>query len=437
MRHTTGLFAAAMAAMLLSGAATQAADTHLVVGDVAAGHVYVYSVPKYELLANFENIVVGSHSGVIALPDGRVLMPDERNKQLAVIKLDDSKAPQIVARVPMPIPLADIQGWGAVSPDLGHYFSVSLGDSEIELLTIVDLTTYTPKQLKVNTGDPAGELHVAVGGDPAVVILHMGTETATYPLSTLLASGTAQSDLINGKVLPSSKIPVGQGGHSDSFSTQLGIWTGTTLRGMEVARLTGGRLVDAGVISWNVDGLNGGRNARERMTADGRHVFGPLNAPAPSPAEWASVQVDLHWANLADRTGRRISLATGVVGRGGVSEKLAVYPNVSPNGDFAILLDVNPRSETFRDVVARVPLDRLSDGPVVGSSTAGRQARHAAITPDGALAFVTHGGDGLISVIDTATKRVVDRIKTPTPLRGGGYIIAPTLGAPVLELQSR
>ena len=106
-----------------------------------------------------------------------------------------------------------------------------------------------------------------------------------------------------------------------------------------------------------------------------------------------------------------VPLATGVVGRGGVSETLAVYPNIAPDGDFAILVDADPDSATFRDVIARIALDRLTDGPVVGSPTAGRQSRHAAITPDGGLAFVTHGGDGLISVIDT--KEYVGTSATP------------------------
>ena len=170
--------------------------------------------------------------------------------------------------------------------------------------------------------------------------------------------------------------------------------------------------------------------------ADGAHEFGPLAAPA-APADWTDLEVDLHWVDLAERSVARVPLAPGVVGRGGVSARLAVYANVHPDGDFANLVDVDPASPTFREVVARIPLEKLTDGPVAGLPTAGRQARHSAITADGARAFVSHGGDGFISVIDTAAGAVVARIETPTALRGGGYLIAPTLGAPLLELSGR
>jgi YVTN family beta-propeller protein len=48
--------------------------------------------------------------------------------------------------------------------------------------------------------------------------------------------------------------------------------------------------------------------------------------------------------------------------------------------------------------------------------------RLAAVTPDGATGFVTHGGDGVISVIDTATGELVDTIEVPTPIEGGGCL---------------
>ena len=54
----------------------------------------------------------------------------------------------------------------------------------------------------------------------------------------------------------------------------------------------------------------------------------------------------------------------------------------------------------------------------------GQQLRLPALTPDGQWGFVTHGGDGLISVINTAQAEVVQELEVPTPLGGGGYLTA-------------
>ncbi len=141
--------------------------------------------------------------------------------------------------------------------------------------------------------------------------------------------------------------------------------------------------------------------------------------------------MDLHWVDLAAETVKRTPLARGAVGRGGVSPTLAVYASIYPDGDHANLVDVDPASPGFRGVVARIPLQKLANGPVAGQPTAGKEWRYSAVAPDGRLAFVTHGGEGKISVIDARAKAVVRVLETPTPLRGGGYIVgvAPSGGS--------
>jgi hypothetical protein len=410
--------------------------SHLLVGDTAADRLYVYSVPEFDLLADLAGIRVGAHSGIIALPDGRALIPDEAAKQLVVLRLSEEAAPAIVARVPMPIFLENIQVWSAVDPTLEHYFSISNDeDSTVGVLTIVDLETYQPRQIKIDGGGE-GEMHVVAGGDPAMVFLHLADRVDVYPLAALLGAEVHQASILAGEIAPVATFPVGEGGHSNSFSIAAGKWTGSTLRGLEIATLDASGVSGAATVPWEADGLSGGRNARERLTPDGAFEFGPLNASLP-PEQWADVKVDLHWVDLEDETVTRMPLAGGVVGRGGVSQSYAVYANVHPDGDFANLVDVDSDSPTFQEVVARIPLDRLADGPVAGTPTAGTQARHSGITPDGAFAFVTHGGEGKISVIDTASQSVVETIVTPTSLSGGGYVIGTTLGAPLFELAGR
>jgi hypothetical protein len=180
----------------------------------------------------------------------------------------------------------------------------------------------------------------------------------------------------------------------------------------------------------------GGRNARQRLTADGRHAFGPLNAPVPPP-RWAEAEVDLHWVDLAAETVARTPLARGQVGRGGVSARFAAYASVHPDGDHLNLVDVDPASPGFRQAVARVPLPKLANGPVAGEPTAGREGRHSAVTPDGRLAFVSQGGEGRVHVIDTGARMVARVIETPTPLRGGGYLAAVQPGATQADFSAR
>lgn len=430
-----------LASLLALGGAVTHGDVQaasLVVGDTAAAKVYVYNLPDLKLTAQFDNIVVGAHAGIIMLPDGRALIPDEVGKQLIAVKIGAESQASIVGTSPMPIPLEVRYGWAAVDPQLKHYFTTSDDhDDAIELLSIVDLDTYKGKQIKVSTKGPAdAEVGVVAGGEPAMVILHLAEQAETYPLAALLDAKTKLASLLSKQVEPSSTLAIGPGGHANSFSPPAGAWLGATLRGMETARLTGKELGNAALAAWDVDGRKGGRNARQRLTADGMHAFGTLNAAVP-PEKWAETEVDLHWVDLKSGAAKRLPLARGLVGRGGVSSRYAVYANVHPDGDFANLIDVDPASPAFRTVAARVPLDRLSKGPVAGQSPAGTQSRHSTISPDGRWAFVSHGGDGTISVIDTEKRQVIQKITTPTPLSGGGYLSAITPGSKLFELSAR
>lgn len=425
---------------LLSAAqpARAAEDTaQLIVGDSAANHLYVYGLPGLRLLADFDGISVGGHAGTIPLADGRILIPDEVQKQLVVLKTGASCPPQIAARIPMPIPLGDRYGWTAVDPAGRYLLATSDDDDEAtELLTIVDLENRSTRQLRVDVGGAEAEFGVSIGGDPVMVAFHLANRVDLYPLATLTAAGMELNDIVDGKLKPAASLEIGDGGHSDSVSMATGTWTGSTLRGLEIAHIGDGKFTDTKTLPWDIDGLTGGRNARQRLTTDGKFEFGPLNAIVPAE-KWANTQNDLHWVDLAHETASRTPLAKGIVGRAGVSKRYAVYSSIQLEGDFANIVDVDPASKAFKQVVAQVPLDKLSHGPVVGNSPAKAEGRYTAISPDGNLAFVTHGGDGMISVIDTATGKVSDKIKTPTPLKGGGYIVATAPGMPISELSGR
>jgi len=243
--------------------------------------------------------------------------------------------------------------------------------------------------------------------------------------------------ILDGGLRSAGTLAVGRGAHSNSFAPSLNVWTGSTLRGFELASLRAdGSLTDHKVLPWEVGDRGGGRNARQRLTWNGRHVFGPLNATVP-PAQWANAEVDLHWVDIERQTVARVPLAKGSVGRAGVSSGLAIYASVHPDGDHANLVDIDPASATFRQVTARIALPRLANGPVAGQSSAGRDNRHSAIAPDGRLAFVTQGGEGRVHVIDTAAKAVTRAIETPTPLRGSGFVFVAQPGAVPADFSAR
>ncbi len=419
-------------------ALAQSGPAQLVVGDVAAARLYVFAASgDFPLLATFEDVAVGAHAGVVALPDGRVLIPDDRNKQLVVLRLG-AGAPAIERRVPMPIPLPTRYAWAAADPEGRTFAATGLDSNEsVKLLTLVDLSTYAAKQFRVDVGSPDAELNLAVGGgaEPAV-FLHLAERVDTYRIADLMRPEAKINGLLDGSVKAASSLPLGRGGHSNSFSAATGRWTGSTLRGFEIARAEGAALTDARTLPWAAEERAGGRNARQRLTADGRHAFGTLNAPVPPP-RWAEAEVDLHWVDLAAGTVARTPLARGQVGRGGVSARFAAYASVHPDGDHLNLVDVDPASPGFRQAAARVSLPRLAGGPVAGEPTTGREGRHSAVTPDGALAFVSQGGEGRVHVIDTQARAILRAIETPTPLRGGGYLVAVEPGRAGADLSAR
>ena len=437
MMHRSAKALLVTSAMLFAAGASNAGEANLIVGDTVAGHTYVYGLPELKLKADFAGLGIGGHAGIIAMPDGRVLVPDEVNKQLAILQLGKG-APAIAARIPMPIPLGDRYGWTAIDPKGDFFLATSDDDDEtVELLSIVDLRTYAVKQIKVDTkGTPDAEFGITVGGEPAMAYFHLADRIDVYPLATLAAAETKLDAIVSGALKPVATLLVGPGGHSDSVSVAAGLWMGSTLRGLEMGRIAGSGLSDHRTIPWDVDGRAGGRNARQRLTADGLHEFGPLNAQMPAE-KWAETQNDLHWVDLTSGAAHRMPLAAGLVGRAGVSARYALYAAIGAAGDTAVLVGTDPKAADFRQIAPRIPLPPLRSGPVAGKDPAGSESRYPAIAVDGRLAFVSQGGEGAILVIDTTRKEFIDTILTPTPLKRGGYLAAVELGAPLSELSGR
>lgn len=275
------------------------------------------------------------------------------------------------------------------------------------------------------------ELHVAVAGEPAHLFASVGSEIRVWPLADVLSGAAAA---------PVASVAIHPGSHGLVVSHRTGVLYitaagGTGFDGASVQM----PFARTELVPWDVDGLSTGRNARPRLSYDGRYIYGAIAQSAPEGAErWAERAVDLHVVDLDTKSATRSGLTKGTVAKFQLSQNLALFANVNESGESqAILVDVVSGSPTFQQVVARVPLAPLSQGPVVGQSTSGGQALGSAITPDGKWGFVSHGGDGKVSVIDTASRSVVRVIDTPTPLDKGGYLFALQRGVEPVDTCAR
>lgn len=405
-----------------AGGASQevGAEGYLLAADLAAEVIYAYSLPDLTLTGRIENVLLGNHVGAIALADGRVVTTNDKAKEVIAIGMDENGVPSIVNRVAARIGRQAV--WACGDSEL-EYLAVAsqLEDSTTEVANIVKLDDFSLTEFEVPMNVIEGrteELHTFIAGEPLHLFASVGAEIRGYPLAAVLASGATPAV---------ASIAVNAGSHGPVVSHAQGrlyisAAAGTGLDGVDFEATPFAR---APLIPWDVDGRSSGRNARPRLSWDERYVYGAITNAEPAGAEnWAEREVDFHAADLETESASRVLLTTGIVPKFQLSERYALLANITAEGDYAILVDVAASSETFHEVAARVPLAALTNGPVAGQTTAGKETRASAITPDGKWAFVSHGGDARISVIDTESKRVSGTITTPTPLSGGGYLFA-------------
>jgi len=395
---------------------------YLLVADPAATTVYVYSLPDLTLTGQLDDLEFGAHNGSVTLADGRVLFSDSASGAIKVVTIDDAGVPAVVASVPVWDGNQIV--WSSIDPE-GRYLLAAgqLLDSATQVFNIVDLATYTNTPIQVPMG--ADEEVVAwLDGDPTTVFVSQGGRVDTYPLADLLAGGTPT---------PAGSVAIELGSHGGVADPERDQFMITTTAGFEVVDVSKTTPAHTELIPWDVDGFTGGQNYRPRLAPDGDHVVGVLTAPPATPEEWATAEVTAHIADLGTLEASRVALGTGrFAGRWGISEPYALFAGTDGVTGTAHLLDVNATSATFGTVVATIPLDMPTKGALPGGPTTGTEGYLTTITPDGSQGFVVHGGDGVISVIDTAAGAVSGTITVPTSMDAAGYatVISPGL-APV------
>ncbi len=405
--------------------ATTIPATRLIVADPTAGGLYVYSVPDWTPVAEFPDLTLADHPGYIVLTDGRVLFTTPDNE---LIVLDvTSAAPSVVGRVTLPGTAIHL----AVDPNQAFAVISTLHDDEAgtgeDTLTQVDLTSFALSKIALTTGEPG----VLVGEG---VVLHRDGD-AVGRLEAFSVDSFA-----TGNTTASSYVDIGAYGHGEAIVN--GHAYIATDDGLDIVQIAGDQLAHEAVLPGNTAGREGGRGYYMRADAHGNlWSYLRIVANPEADASWLNWQ---DWANdgyLIDtkaETVQRFELGAGLVYRQALSSNYALYSRIHPDGDEAILVDADPNSATFAQILARIPLPATSDAPVAGvdpwTSTG---QRITGITADGAWGFVTGGGDGVVHVIDTVAQTIVGQIDVPSPLTGGGYLLLVQPGQPVVDTVGR
>lgn len=410
----------------------------VLVADPIEERGFFYSVPELQLLGELP-VALGSaagsppHAGTIGLPDGRILMASERTQEIIAVRIDKAGEPVIDAQVPAT--LGDTGPWSAVDRKF-RYFALGSGieGSDTQVVNLVDLHTFENTQAEIElTGE--GELHPYLVGDPLTLVLADGATMRSF----------AVSDLLDGPpYTPSSTVGVGQGGHGPVFSPKTGRVALTTSAGLDVVDIVCPQkrsqlscvLGERVTVPWDIDGRAGGQNFRPRLLNDGRTEMGAIGVAPADPLAWPDTDQDIHVVDMKTRTAQRFDMGNGVAARFASSNRFAVFSLVHPDGDRLRLLDIKPSSGSYLEFVGDAPLTALTNGPVAGQPLAGKERRFVGATPDGRFAFVTHGGDGIVSMVDTATLQVTE-FSVPTALSGGGYVVGLRRGFKPVDLMGR
>lgn len=152
-------------------AALSAGDrgTFLVAADPEAAALHVFRASTLQRTGSLADLKVDVHAGTVALPDGRLLLVDEK-ANIDQVRIDATGRPRLERSVAIPTGDRRWEGaaWAAVDPSL-RYFGVTSGysDSPDQTLTVLDTQTFRAFQLPVEVDEVDGgftEVQVTFGG---------------------------------------------------------------------------------------------------------------------------------------------------------------------------------------------------------------------------------------------------------------------------------
>lgn len=405
---------------------------YLVVADPQAQALHVYRTSDNRRTGSLDDIAVSSHGGTLPLPDGRLIVVDDANAQVAAIKINAQGKPRIVNRAKIPGDEWEGMAWGATDRKLRYFAFSGEGHEGVGPISVVDLTTFAIRQIEVATAPDASgnvpETQVDLAGQPLQLVYTTGGKFHAVSLADVLAGRTPQV---------TSTAPVGPRTHGPVVARNGAAVFSTTGEGFFGASITGTALRSPRSVVYSA-ARTIPSNSRPRLAADERTVWGAVaENTGLAAADWADTRNHVNLIDTVTFSSRLLRLPDGQNSRLAMSASYAGVSTVHPDGDTLTLLDADRDSRTYGRIVGTVAISASSGGPVAGKPAAGTQPHSVGLDPDGRRAYVTNGGDGKITVIDTASRRVIKVIDTPTPLGGGGYLVVVKPGAPLHDLISR
>lgn len=376
----------------------------LAVADPVHEQLFVYALPDLTPVGEVSNIVVHTHAGFLPLPNGELLFVDEGGSRLVSVGMGDS-ALEITNEAPVTGTVSHI----AIDPEFAHYVAVG-SDDPASPIALIDLETWEPIAVAIpNTG----EVGLMMTPDTLFHRNDVLNRIEAYPIANLK----------KGDIEPVSTVEIGAGGHGESIDGAGNLLYCATEDGIDVAEWDGSKLTYATTHSWSDDGSVSGRGYFQRLTFDGRHIVSYISDRSADETDWTEWTNSAMVVDTASGAVLRPVIGDGYVYRFGLAEGLALFSVMGAAGDEAVLLDLDPASDTFGTMVQRIPLAPMSGGPRPDEPIYEiNQYRAVTVSPDGTLGFVTHGGDGVITVLDPGTGDITGSIETPTDLDGGGYL---------------
>jgi len=407
------------------GSTDMEGEARLLIADADAATLYVYAVPSLEQLAVFEDVSFAEHPGFLPLNDGRVLFTDAATEDLVALEVL-GESPRIVGRAHLerpPIHLAvdPAQQYAAVS-------GAGLDEESPGEFTLVRLSDFFHKSVPIPTGEPG----VLMGGDP-LYLYHRNDAPPRIEAYRF-------EDLWAGTIELAGSADIGTGPHGEAIAHADGKIFVAADDGINVMSVDGTTFGDVTAIPYDVDGKTGGRAFYARLSFDGKYLYSYLRDSGPDFSwPWKDWVSDAYIVDVENETAKRLEVGNGLVYRLADSKKYAMFVQYHPDGDAAYFLDTDPSSDTFQEMVATVPLERMTKAPTGDDADPWSSVafRLTGMVPSGRWAFVSHGGDGKVSVIDTDTMEVTAQIELPTPLNYGGYLLGVEAGAVVRDTVGR
>ncbi|GAA1491961.1 hypothetical protein [Curtobacterium herbarum] len=415
---------AAAVAPAAAAPSTPAHHSWLVTADPHAERMYVNDAATGRRTATLSGIEFGTHAGTVQLGHGRIAFMDESKPQLDVLAIGTGGTARIVQHYA--IPDADHRweraGWLATDTARRHLAVGSDFDgSTHQRVTVIDLQRQVARTAQITTSAVTlattgkrgtEEVETFLVGSPLRLVVTAGGRLDAYSVSAIMR-GEARPHRI-------ATTPLGAYPHGpivDATGTVIG---SDLAAGVQTVRVTKNGFTASRSVAYPQPSV---QSYRPRMAPDGSTAVGSQAGATTAGTSWDQVPAYLTTSSTASRSIRSVPLGTGLFTRAAVTSRFAAVALSSGSGDALVL--VRKQADGIYDGRrTSIALQPLRHGPVAGQSATGAAVRFTAATDDGTSVFVTRGGEGTITQIDTAgaTPSVTRTITVPSDLSDGGYL---------------